>query len=82
MAFNDYRHSAVAFGRAHIRLNEEKETQNSTFDHQVGHSSKTAALEYGKSNLDHLVLDAISADQFYHLSKECKKPISRYMYQC
>ncbi|CDH61353.1 predicted protein [Lichtheimia corymbifera JMRC:FSU:9682] len=73
LTFNDYRHSAVAFGRIHIMLNEEKDNRNAAFDHQAGHSTKTAAMEYGRSNFDHSVLDAVSADRYYHCSKEWQK---------
>lgn len=77
ITFNDYRHCAVTFGRWHMVLDKAKSTNDSYFDFQAGHSTLTAAQEYGRSNLDHSILDAIAADRFHQISTKWQKLICK-----
>lgn len=79
LSFNDYRHCAVTFGRWHIVLDKGKSMTDSFFDFQAGHSTITAAQEYGRSNIDHSVLDAIAVDRFYQWSSKWQSLICEYI---
>lgn len=73
--FNQYRQAVGVFSR---KLTHMDEANDKFVDLQAGHSERTAALEYARSNVDLHYLDPMSAHRFYLASKAWHKLVYKY----
>ena len=72
LGFQEYRQVATAFMEVHLKYKGDylQKDQDSTWDLQAGHSSKTAGIAYARAYNDHRMVSRDAMHQFYHISND------------
>ena len=72
LGFQEYRQVATAFMEQHLKYkgNYLEKDQDSTWDLQAGHSSKTAGIAYARAYNDHRMVSRDAMHQFYLISND------------
>jgi hypothetical protein len=72
LGFQKYRQVATAFMEVHLKYKEDylEKDQDSTWDLQAGHSSKTAGIAYARAYNDHRMVSRDFMHQYYLISND------------